>query len=339
MKKFLLVLLIIAVVFGGAGLFGWNYYNGIGENPLKSDSDKVIVTVERNATLNGIFDDLAKSGNLRSLVLTKLYMMQHPLNTNIKAGTYEVPTDATLDEFVKELREGKNINEITVTIPEGYTIERMGNVFEEKGLFSKQEFIDAAKAYKHPDWITNVESRRYAMEGFLMPDTYKFEKGITPEYALDVMHKAFVKKMGAILKELGINSPNTRWNRIVTIAAMIEREAANAGEMPTVSSVIKNRIVKRMRLQIDATVVYALGKESTDKVTLEDLKVDSPYNTYVVSELPVGPIANPGEAAIRAALQPADTNFIYYVLDPKADAHFFTANYNEFLAKKAEFGN
>lgn len=327
------------VLFGGAGLFGWNYYNGIGEKPLKSDTDKVIVTVERNATLNGVLENLANSGNLRNLILTKLYMIQHPQNTNIKAGTYEVPADATLPELVKELREGKNINEITVTIPEGYTIERMGGLFEEKGLFSKQEFIDAAKAYKHPDWITNVESRRYAMEGFLMPDTYKFEKGITPAYALDVMHKAFVKKMESVLKDLGIQSPSSRWNRIVTIAAMIEREAANEGEMPTVSSVIKNRIVKRMKLQIDATVVYALGKESADKVTLDDLKVDSPYNTYVVAELPVGPIANPGEAAIRAALKPADTNFIYYVLDPKADAHFFTANYNEFLAKKAEFSN
>lgn len=337
MKKFLIILLFILVIFGGAAFFGYSYYNGIGAEPLKSDEETITVAVESNDSLNRILDRLATEGRLRSLIVTKLYLRYNPLDTNIKKGTYLVRTDSSLEEMVRELREGKDINLVNVTIPEGYTITKMGEVFEKAGLFTKDRFIAAAEAFPVPDWVLDTEFRRYAMEGFLMPDTYGFEKGSTPEYAVERLYQAFVTRMEKLISDAGIDLPTSRWNRVITIAAMIEREAANAAEMPRVASVILNRLDIPMRLQIDATVVYALGKDSTDRVLLSDLEVDSPYNTYRVSGLPIGPIANPGVNAIKAALNPEQTDYIYYVLNPAAREHFFTNDYNEFLAKKKEF--
>lgn len=337
MKKFLIILLFILVIFGGAAFFGFSYYNGIGAEPLRSEEETITIAVESNDSLNRILDRLATEGRLRSLIFTKLYLRYHPLDTNIKKGTYLVRTDVSLEEMVRELREGKDINLVNVTIPEGYTITKMGEAFEKAGLFGKDRFVAAAEAFPVPDWVLDSEYRRYAMEGFLMPDTYGFEKGSTPEYAVERLYQAFVTRMEKIIADAGIDLPTSRWNRVVTIAAMIEREAANVAEMPRVSSVIHNRLAIGKQLQIDATVVYALGKDSTEKVYLKDLEVDSPYNTYKVSGLPIGPIANPGVNAIRAALNPEQTDYIYYVLNPAAGEHFFTDNYDEFLAKKREF--
>jgi UPF0755 protein len=121
------------------------------------------------------------------------------------------------------------------------------------------------------------------------------------------------------------------------VASLIERESANSEERPIIASVIYNRIRQGMPLQIDATIQYALGEPKAE-LSLLDLKVDSPYNTYENPGLPPGPIASPSRESIQAALEPADTNYLYYVLDAEGKEHFFTNDYDEFLAAKAEAG-
>ena len=337
LKKFLIFLLILVLVFGGAALFGWNYYNEIGEKPLTTDEEIIEITVEPNDNFSRLLTRLDEEGLVKNVFLTRVYFRLNPMETALKPGTFEVHGNGTLHEIISELNEGQDIYEVTIVIPEGLTIEQMGGVFEEKGLFSKNEFIEAVKGYIVPSWLENIEQRRYALEGYLAPATYKFKKGQAPEFVVDNMYKAFVNRMYSVIEELNENLPTSEWNEIMTIASMIEREAANATEMPRVSSVIYNRLSKGQKLQLDATVVYALGLTAKDKVTLDDLKVESPFNTYNISGLPIGPIASPGAAAIKAALKPEYTEFIYYVLNPSLGEHFFTADYNEFLQKKSEF--
>ncbi len=339
LKKFLIFLLIMFLILGGAALYGWTYYNSIGERPLKTDEEIIEVVVEPNDNFSRLLTKLDEEGLVRNLLLTRVYFRFNPIETALKPGTFDIHGQASVHEIVKELNEGVDKYEVTVTIPEGLTIERMGEVFAEKGLFSKESFIEAAKNYIVPSWLQNNDQRRYVLEGYLAPATYKFKQGQAPSYVVDTMYKAFVNRMYSIIEETNDNLPTEEWNEIVTIASMIEREAANVEEMPRVSSVIYNRLAIKRKLQIDATVVYALGLTSKDVVTLDDLKVDSPYNTYVVPALPIGPIASPGAAAIKAALKPEVTEYTYYVLDPAAGQHFFTDDYDEFLRKKAEFAN
>lgn len=337
MKKFLIFLLILIIIIGGGALYGWNYYNSVGNHPLNTDEPTLIVEVEPNDTLNKVLNKLDNEGLLKNLIVTKVYLRYNPIETSLQPGTYQINAQGTLSEIIKEIDEGKDLNAVVVTLPEGFTIERMGERFEEAGMFTKTDFINAVVNYPVPAWIENLEGRRYAMEGFLAPNTYTFKKNQTPGYIVDYLYKAFIKKMQTITEELKVDLPTSRWNRVITVASMIEREAGSVAEMTTISSVIYNRIAKGMALQIDATVIYALGLPGADKVTLENLQVDSPYNTYKIVTLPLGPIANPGVAAIKAALQPVVSDYIYYVLDPSKGEHFFTANYNEFLQKKNEF--
>ncbi len=337
MKKFLIFLLILVLVLGGAALYGWNYYNEIGERPLTTDEEIIEITIEPNDNFSRLLTRLDEEGLVKNVLLTRVYFRLNPVETTFKPGTFEVHGNGTLHEIISDLNEGQDIYEVTVVIPEGLTIEQMGGVFEEKGLFSKDEFIEAVKRYIVPTWLENNEQRRYVLEGYLAPATYKFKKGQAPDYVVDNMYKAFISRMYSIIEEMNENLPTSEWNEIMTIASMIEREAANTTEMPRVSSVIYNRLAKGQKLQIDATVVYSLGLTSKDKVTLDDLKVESPFNTYFVSALPVGPIASPGAAAIKAALKPEYTEYFYYVLNPALGEHFFTADYNEFLQKKSEF--
>ena len=325
------------MLIGGTALYGWNLYQESGEQPLKADEETVEIVVEPNDTISRLLTRLDREGLMKNLLLTRFYFKNNPVETKLKPGTFMINSKGSLEEIIKELNQGKDIYEVKVVIPEGMTIEGMGEVFEEAGLFSKRSFIDAVDNYITPSWLSDVDQRRYTLEGFLAPATYTLKKEQTPGYVVDQMYKTFVNRMYDIIEKNKLDLPTEEWNRVVTIASMIERETATVEEMPRISGVMFNRLRESMRLQIDATVLYSLGLTSKDKVTLEDLEVISPYNTYRIKDLPVGPISNPGAAAILAALKPEDHDYIYYILDPAAGQHFFTRSYDEFLRKKKEF--
>ncbi len=333
----MIFILVLAVLIGGAALYGWNLYQEAGEKPLKTDEQTMEITVESNDNFSRLFSRLDRQGLVKNLLLTRIYFKNNPVETNLKPGTFVVSAQGSLEEIITELNQGKDIYEIKVTIPEGMNIEGMAEIFEEAGLFSKRFFIDAVNSYITPSWLDNVDQRRFTLEGFLAPATYTLRKEQTPGYVVDLMYKTFVNRMYSIIEEKGLDLPTEEWNRVVTIASMIERETATIEEMPRISGVMQNRLNDNMRLQIDATVIYALGLTAKDKVTLDDLEVSSPYNTYKIGALPVGPISNPGEASIKAALEPEAHDYIYYILDPTVGEHFFTRSYDEFLQKKREF--
>lgn len=204
--------------------------------------------------------------------------------------------------------------EITITIPEGFTVEQMAGLFEEKGLFSKIEFIKIAQNE----------------EGYLFPDTYRFFKSTTPEKVMEKMKKNFDEKISEFLPEIERQKKTPR--DIIIMASIIEKEVHKIEDRGLVSGILWKRIKEGIGLQVDATITYVLKKTSAE-LTLDDLKTDSVYNTYKYKGLPKGPISNPGKSAIFTAVFPVNSKFLFYLSDKDGKTHY-AKNFEEHKKNK-----
>lgn len=326
MKKVVSIIVIVLIVILVTCGF---YYIYATKSPLKGE--EVTIVVNEGDSLYNVLDALDSQGLIKNKTLLKIYMKLHNSSVELVPGTFKVAGDSSLDELIAILENKNNEGSISVTIPEGYDIEEMARLFEEKGLFTQDEFLKAVKEYPAPDYIPKKEGRRYDLEGFLFPDTYFFNPGVEPNEVIATMNNAFNSKINSIISE------GTNIYEIITIASLIENETRVDEERPLVSSVIYNRLNKEMKLQIDAAVIYALG-EHVDTVLNEHLEVDSPYNTYKNYGLPLGPISNPGLASIYAASNPENTDYLFYVLEKDKVHHYFTNNDVDFMNKLKELG-
>ena len=311
-------------------------YNSIKRSPLQSNKADITFIVIEGESLNGLFERLNNENVLRSSFFSKIYIKFNNVEESIKPGTYTVNSDISFNDFLSVLTDGK-VSDYKVTFPEGYTVEDIAKKLEESKVCTKDEFLKVVKEYPLPSYIKPNNERKYELEGFLFPDTYAIPKGTTPKQIIEMMLNRFEGVISEIQSELGITIPKEEYEKYVIVASMVEKEARDDSERAEIASVIYNRLQKGMPLQIDATVLYALG-EHKDTVLYKDLKVDSPYNTYKIKGLPVGPICNPGKPSLLAAIKPAKTDYIYYLLNPSNNKHYFTNNYEDFLAKKKEFG-
>ena len=235
-------------------------------------------------------------------------------------------------EEARKLAEARRV--VTVMIPEGYSIDMIAKRLEKQGVFKADEFIKAAKntdQYKN-DFIKDIDPKKgtkYKLEGYLYPDTYKIYKSSKPEDLIQKMLDNFDKKYSALAKSY---KGKRSMAEIMTIASMIEREASNMSERPMIAGVIENRLAAKMRLQIDPTVLYTTtnGLYNAKKVYYKDLKVKTVYNTYVMKGLPAGPICNPSDTAIKAAMHPKKHDYLYYRTDgSKKGTHVFTKTFDE----------
>ena len=236
------------------------------------------------------------------------------------------------EEKARKLAEARKI--VTVMIPEGYSIDMMAKRLEDQGVFKADEFLKAVKdtkQYKN-EFIKDIPSKKgvkYQLEGYLYPDTYKIYKSSKPKDLIQKMLDNFDQKYSALAKDYkGKHS----MAEIMTIASMIEREAKVESERPVIAGVIENRLAKKMKLQIDPTVLYTTtnGLYNAKKVYYRDLKAKTVYNTYVIKGLPAGPICNPADTAIKAAMNPKKHDYLYYRTDgSKNGTHVFTKTFNE----------
>lgn len=312
-------------------------YNKAVTKPLKSNEDKIIIEVKQGEGFYDVLNDLAKENKLSSKLFIKLNLSIDKVNVNIKEGIYEINTDTTLENLIKSLQNKDGDKDLVkLTIPEGYSVEDIAKTVEEKGICSKEDFLDAVKNYELPDYVKANSSKRYNLEGFLYPDTYLIEKGANAKDIIKLMLDRFDEIMKQVKDETKADLKDEDVEKIITIASMIEKEARVPKDRQLISSVIYNRLEKNMKLQIDAAVIYALGHH-VDVVSNKDLEIDSPYNVYKYSGLPIGPIANPGIDCIKAALAPEKTDYLYYILQ-KDGSHYFTNDYDDFLNKKKELG-
>jgi UPF0755 protein len=205
---------------------------------------------------------------------------------------------------------------IAVTIPEGYNLFDIAQAVEGAGLVPHERFLATAAAETR--LIRQWDPRATSLEGYLFPDTYRFSRHTTPEMMLTAMTRRF----GQMAVRLGLAGPDVP--RILTMASLVEREVRQNAERPMVAGVFVNRLRLRMPLQTDPAVVYAsmLRGTWTGVIHQSELHSNSPYNTYMHTGLPPGPICNPGVAAIKAALEPVTTDYLYFVANPDGTTKF-----------------
>lgn len=328
MKKGLIATFITLIIIGVIA-FGVIYKNNI-KHPFNI-TDQFMIKIDEGESLYKVLDKLKEENKLKHIGLTKIYMKLDGNTPNVKPGMYTVDKDMSLKDFFAVL-ENPNLDKgnITVTIPEGYNINQIADLLEQKGVISKDEFIKGVKDYKLPSYIKPNDKLKYNLEGFLFPDTYIFKKGNSANDIIKVMNDRFNEVITKLTKDKTLS--DEQLFNIITMASIIENEASDPNERDIVASVFYNRLDKDMMLQSCATVLYSLGKHK-DKLYEKDLEIESPYNTYKIKGLPVGPICCPGEEAIKAAINPKKTNYLFFVSNNDG-THFFTDNYEEFLKVK-----
>jgi UPF0755 protein len=328
------------IVMGIIAIIGYKIYSdalGIIKHPFITEDTTIALTVKSGDTLTGVINSLYENKKIGNSYLIKWYIKKQQLSTKIKPGTYNFSKDISLEKFIKGLGEGKeNENSIRVTIPEGYDVEHIAALLQDKGIIEKEKFIQSVKNYTLPSYIKTDAKRKYAMEGYLFPDTYEFTKGMSGTDIVTILVKNFEKVQNEIEKKIGKTFDSAQLDKLIIMASLVEREAELASERPIVASVFFNRIKINMKLQSCATVEYALGVHKT-VYTFKDLETQSPYNTYLnsVPGLPIGPICNPGKDSILAAAAPAQTDYLFFV--SKFDGtktHFFSKSDVEFEKNK-----
>lgn len=228
-------------------------------------------------------------------------------------------------EIAYAIASGKTAT-VKLTIPEGFTLRQIAERVGGTGLCTTEEFLTAA--VPAAAGAAGIPGKPDSLEGYLFPATYVLDYGAPSEKIVAEFLRAFRERVVDGMAD-DLARSKRPLHEIVTIASLIEREARVEKDRPLISSVIYNRLRIGMKLQIDATVLYALG-EHKDRVLYEDLRVDSPFNTYRNPGLPPHAIASPGEASLRAALNPAETDYLFYVAKPDG-SHLFTRTYEEHL--------
>lgn len=336
-KSFRKLVLICTLFLFVIILFFIISYNKVIQKPLKSNVDTIIVEVKPGDGFNDILNRLDKENKLSNKLLIKVKLAIDNRKLNLIEGIYEINTNTTLENFISSLdNENGDKDLVKLTIPEGYSIEEIAKTVEEKEICSKEDFLRAVKDYELPSFVKADSKKKYNLEGFLYPDTYLIKKGSDANYLIKTMLNRFSEVMKQVKEETQIDLKDEDVEKIITIASIIEKEARVSQDRALISSVIYNRLDKDMKLQIDASVIYALGYH-VDVVLNKHLEIDSPYNIYKYKGLPVGPIANPGVDCIKAALLPEKTDYLYYILQGDG-SHYFTNSYEDFLSKKKELG-
>lgn len=323
-------LLLIALSLG-AVLFLYNTASGGGE---QAANGPVEITVSEGDSLSSVADKLNEARVVDSTLFFEIEARLSGQSTQIKPGEYTIQPDEGGGEVLAKLTAVQPPEVSEVTLPEGLTLEQTARQVAEQSEVSVEEFAEAARSTDY-DYAFLDDPAIETTEGFLFPKTYEFEKGTGARQMVDRMLEQYRVETEGLDIQSASDELNLSEYELLTTASLIESEAANASEKPIIASVIYNRIRQGIPLQIDATVRYALDKPE-GKLSLQNLEVESPYNTYENPALPPGPISNPSLESIKAALNPAETDHLYYVLKPGGEEHFFTDNYDEFLRVKEE---
>ncbi len=275
--------------------------------PFRPKSETRIVEFARGTSLRGISAKLEAKGFIQSRHLFTLLAWVRNRSRGLQAGEYRLSASMSPAEILDVLARGAVVQH-ALTIPEGYNIREIAMAVERAGV-SPAKAIMAVST--DPAFLRRFGIRAKNAEGYLFPETYHFPRNSPPGKILGRMAGTFRERFTAAMVRRA-EALHLAIHQVVTLASIIERESAVNAEKPLISAVFHNRLRRRMRLQADPTVLYALNR-TAGPLTKEDLKVASPYNTYRIKGLPPGPIANPGLASLRAALNPAPVDYLYFV--------------------------
>jgi UPF0755 protein len=308
--KFLATLLLLALI--AAGVAAYVVYTPFGP------SSETFVDIMPGSGTRGIAAQLERSGVIRSRYGFEL--LRPLLGGRLKAGEYRFDHAVPMTEVYARIERG-DVYTRALTIPEGYNIFDIAQAVEADGLGSRDAFLAAERQHTEliAAWTPPSGPRPASLEGYLFPDTYYFSRHATPLQMLSAM----VRRFRQVSEQLGMseNVPRT-----VIMASLVEKEVSQNDERPLVAGVFANRLAKGMPLATDPSVIYAAILDGRWRGTIyaSDLQSPSPYNTYKHTGLPPGPICNPGMAALRAAIAPAETDFLYFVSDAAGHSRFST---------------
>lgn len=297
MKK-LHVVLIVLVVFISITFLWWQ--NGIRAVSPNNNTPKIFV-VEKGQGVREISRNLKIQGLIRDQIVFFLYARFNGIDKKIQAGDFRINPSMKATEIAENLTHGTL--DIWVTIPEGKRAEEIADLLKEK----------------MPQFEESWRAQLRENEGYLFPDTYLLPRGADADLVISILKNTFEQRYNT----LDTSKSTLTKNQIVIVASLIEREAKRDEDRKLVASVILNRLSIGMKLDLDASIQYALGYQEDEKrwwkksLTFEDLKLNSPYNTYRVNGLPPTPISNPGLASLEAVVNPATTDYLFYISDSK----------------------
>ena len=326
----LLALLAIAALGAGAG-----WLESQISRPYRGHRpERIFVDIPRGTSRWGIAGILRKNDVIRNRLAFALFSDWH-FRRPLQAGEYLFDRQVDSREVFWKIAHGQIFVHI-VTVPEGWTMYDIANQLQQRGICSRQDFLTAAG---DTAFISDLAPRAKSLEGFLFPSTYQFTRRTTCGQIAATMVRHFRTVWGNLQVSRFPQLPGDMTPKdAVTLASLVERETPNPEERPLVAAVFYNRLRRSYPLQCDPTVQYALllaGRVVPD-VKPADLRFDSPYNTYEHPGLPPGPIANPGEASLRAALSPATTDYLYFVANDEG-GHFFSRTLAEHNKNVARF--
>jgi UPF0755 protein len=324
MKKRIVFLILILIIGGilGALVYAGTYVYTFLNVPPSPHAEERIVLIERGMSLRSTAEALESEGVVTDKDLFMILARYYREGKSIKAGEYQFTTSMLPTDVLKMLQDGK-IFFRTATIPEGYTSFQIAELLDELGYAPKEEFLELAF---NKELTAELKIEADNLEGYLFPNTYYIHRGMNTEEIIRKMVHEFWQVMTPDVQN-EIAQKGFTVHEIVTLASIVEKEVRVGEERELISAVYNNRLRIKMKLDSDPTVIYGL-QNFDGNLTKADLQTDTPYNTYKRRGLPPGPIANPGEASILAALRPADVKYLYFV-SRNDGTHQFSTNFED----------
>lgn len=332
----LLFVLALLAGLGGGGYYGYRVISArfaVADYP-GNGTGRAVVDIKPGDTATDIGRTLQAAGVVESFKAFVQAADKDPRSRNLQPGSYQLRKQMRASAALALLLNPASRLLARVSLAEGLTVQQ---AFSKISSVTGISLADLQAAAKNPTALELPAWANGNLEGFLFPATYDFQPGSTATQVLRTMVRRFVTEAASMDLVNKAQAMSMSPYQIVTIASVVEKEGRVASDYPKIARVIYNRLQAGMPLQVDATVLYGVGKAGTGQPpTQQDLASASPYNSYKVKGLPPTPIAAPGHTALAAALAPAPGNWLYYVLMDKQGRHFFTNDYNAFLAQKAK---
>jgi UPF0755 protein len=350
----IVIVFLALLLIGGAAYVVYSVYTGLGgiqglvrgsvsqlDTPVSDDSRKVTFTVQPGQSAIQIGDELYALGLIRSPLTFRTLVEARGVGSKIESGEYELSPSMTTGEIVTVLSKGASRSGITITIPEGWRAEQAAQKVEALGIARSDEVLQLVSGGARAGLpLAEPLPAGATLEGYLFPETYEVAKGATARTLIEMMARQFDKAVTPKLRQQ-MTTRGLTLHQAVTLASIVEREAAIPAEQPIIASVYLNRLKRDMPLQADPTVQFAVASANLADalgysywkrdLSRDDLRLVSPYNTYVQHGLPPGPICSPGLAALEAVANPATTDYLYFVA--KGDgSHVFATTDTEHAA-------
>lgn len=326
------IILSLILIMTVASISGYNYIKSALEPVDSNDHEGIRVEIPMGSSSTKIATILKENGIINDARVFRFYI-KFKNKADFQAGKYTFTPAFTLDEIIETLQSGQMMAEpvYTITIPEGKTIDQIAEIYSSALPFSKDEFLEKINdttyieelIEQYPVLLSDVildPNIRTPLEGYLFAATYDFYEEDPP---IEEIVEGMLDKSVSVLSDYidAIDNKSLTIHEAFTFASLLENEARTGEERKKIAGVFYNRLEEDMMLQTDPTVLYALG-EHKDRVLYSDLEIDSPYNTYKVNSLPIGPISNFAENSLEAVVEPEDSEFLYFLHDFDGNIHY-----------------